>query len=78
MKNNRNRISKHDTIKATSFDKDGNIIAIIYDSHFTSIHKVISVLNRKGSGWLKKIKYITIQNYDKCWSGRYLLSGRKI
>ena len=24
MKNNRNRISKHDTIKATSFDKDGN------------------------------------------------------
>lgn len=78
MKKNRNRISKHDTIKAISFDKNGKTITSVYDSHFTSIRKVMSVLKMKGSGWLKEIKYITIYNEDKCWYGRYLPSGRKI
>jgi hypothetical protein len=77
MINNRNRISTKDTIKATSFDINGKIISSIYDSRFSSIRQVISALTTK-AGWLKKIKYITIYNEDKCWSENYLPSGRKI
>lgn len=78
MKNNRNRISTKDTIKATSFDINGKIISSIYDSGFSSIREVRYTLTTKGSGQLRKIKYITINNEDKCWYGMYLPSGRKI
>lgn len=78
MTNNRNRISTKDIIKATSIDMNGKIISTIYDSEFSSIHQVIAALTAKGSGCLKKIKYITICNEGKCWYGMYLPSGRKI
>ena len=58
MKNNRNRISTKDTIKATSFDINGKIISSIYDSGFSSIREVRYTLTTKGSGQLRKIKYI--------------------
>lgn len=73
-----NRISENDTITATSYDKNGNSIAVIYDSGFTSISSVITALCIKGSGWLKKIERISILNEDKSWIGYYKTNGKKI
>ena len=64
MTKSRNIITKKDCIKAHSFDKNGKIMATIYDSGFTCISSVISQLNQKGGGWLHPIYEISIYNID--------------
>ena len=47
MKNQRFRISKNDEIKATACTIEGVLLASLYDSQFTTICEVVSVLMRK-------------------------------
>lgn len=76
MGKNRNRISEKDCIKAHSFDREGKILATVYDSGFTCISSVISTLKSKGSGWLRPIYEVSIYNIDKDWSARYDKNGK--
>ena len=76
MTKSRNIITKKDCIKAHSFDKNGKIMATIYDSGFTCISSVISQLNQKGGGWLHPIYEISIYNIGRDWSARYNKNGK--
>lgn len=70
-------IKRQDTIKATSYDKEGHVISSIYDSGFSRIDQVISALTCKGSGWLKTIKEVEIINEETGEYGWYTASGRR-
>ena len=47
MKTQRFRISKNDEIKATASAVSGGLLSSVYDSQFTTICEVVSVLMRK-------------------------------
>lgn len=70
------RISEKDTIKVFSLDKQGKVIASLYDSGYTNIKSVIHDLSVKGSGWLKKIHEVQIHNIDKEWNAHYDIRGK--
>lgn len=74
----RNIIKEKDEIKAYSFDRNGKIIASLYDSGFTSVGAVISEISRRGSGWMKDIKEISLENKSRCSYARYNKQGRRI
>lgn len=74
----RNIIKEKDEIKAFSFDRNGKIIASLYDSGFPSVAAVISELSRRGSGWMKDIKEISIENKSRCTYARYNKQRRRI
>lgn len=74
----RNIIKEKDEIKAFSFDRNGKIIASLYDSGFTSVNDVISSLSQRGAGWLKEIKEISIHNLSRETYARYNKQGRRI
>lgn len=76
MVKSRNIITEKDCIKAFSFDKNGNILATVYDSGFTCIKSVIRKLVQKGSGQLKPIYEVSIYNIDRDWSARYNKNGK--
>lgn len=65
MKKQRFRISENDTIKATLTSKDRNVFALVYDSGFTSIGQVISVLVSRVPYTPAKAVDIIIYNQDK-------------
>lgn len=74
----RNIIKEKDEIKAFSFDRNGKIIASLYDTGFTSVNDVISSLSQRGAGWLKEIKEISIHNLSRETYARYNKQGRRI
>lgn len=74
----RNIIREKDEVKASSFDRHGKMIASLYDSGFSSVSAVISELSRRGSGWMKEIKEISIENKSRCTYARYNKQGRRI
>lgn len=74
----KNVIKENDDIKAYSFDRNGKIIASLYDSGFSSVAAVISELSRRGSGWMKGMKEISIENKSRCTYARYNKQGRRI
>lgn len=74
----RNVIKEKDEIKAHSFDRNGKIIASLYDGGFSSVGAVVSELSRRGSGWMKDIKEISIENKSRCTHARYNKQGRRI
>ena len=41
------RISKNDEIKARALSENNNLLALVYDSGFTTINEVVSVLMNK-------------------------------
>lgn len=73
-----NIIKEKDTVKAYSFDRNGKIIASLYDSGFSSVGAVISELSRRGSGCMKEIKEVSIFNIDRETFARYNKQGRRI
>lgn len=73
----RNRISRKDEIKARSFDKDNNLIEMLHDSGFTSVHCVGKELAMRGSGWLKPIHRMFLKNETKDWGAWYKKKGQK-
>lgn len=73
-----NRVSERDTIKAVSLDKNGKVIASLYDSGFRNISQIISAIIWRGAGWLQKTHSIQIKNEDKEWCATYDKHGRKI
>lgn len=74
----RNIIKEKDDIKAYSFDRNGKILASVYDSGFSSVKSVIAELSRRGSGWMKEIKEISIENESRDTYARYNKQGRRI
>lgn len=74
----KNVIKENDEIKAYSFDRNGKIIASLYDSGFSSVAAVISELSWRGSGWMKGMKEISIENKSRCTYARYNKQGRRI
>lgn len=74
----RNIIKEKDEIKAFSIDRNGKIIASLYDSGFSSVSAVISEISRRGSGWMKEIKEIGIENKSRGTYARYNKQGRRI
>lgn len=74
----KNIIKEKDAVKAYSFDRNGKIIASLYNSGFSSVSAVISELSRRGSGWMKEIKEISIKNEDRNTFARYNKQGRRI
>lgn len=74
----RNIIKEKDEVKAFSFDRHGKMIASLYDSGFSSVGAVISELSRRGSGWMKEIKEISIENKSRCTYARYNKQRRRI
>lgn len=74
----RNIIKEKDEIKAYSFDHNGKIIASLYDGGFSSVGAVISELSRRGSGWMKDIQEISIENKSRDTYARYNKQGRRV
>ena len=74
----KNRVNENDTITAHSYDKNGKIIASLYDSGFNSIQGIIDTISDKGSGELRKIREVFITNETKGWIGRYTSNGNLI
>ena len=64
MKNQRFRISKNDTIKATAFT-GGKLLASLYDSQFTTIDQITSTLIGKIPYFSGKSIEISIYNETK-------------
>lgn len=64
MKNQRFRVSKNDTIKATASGKN-NLLASVYDSEFTTINQVVSLLISRIPYYSGKTIEISIYNIDK-------------
>ena len=65
MKKTRFRISKNDTVKAFMSDSNGKLLSSLYDSQFTTISEVVSVLMGKVAHIPTKRVNITIYNEDK-------------
>ena len=62
MKKQRFRISKNDEIKASACSIGGDLLSSLYDSQFTTIGEVVSVL-------LRKIPYYSGKKIDvKIWN----------
>lgn len=47
MKNQRFRMSKNDEVKASAYSISGDLLSSLYDSQFTTIDEVVSVLMQK-------------------------------
>lgn len=70
-----NRITEKTDIKAYSYDKNGKLIASVYDSGFRSVNEVIRLLQEKGSGWMKTTHSVNIVNLDQDASYWYTKVG---
>lgn len=64
MKNQRFRVSKNDTIKATASGENG-LLSTVYDSEFTTIDQIVSRLISKIPYYSGGTIEISIYNIDK-------------
>ena len=59
------RISKNDEIKARALSENNNLLALVYDSGFTTINEVVNVLMSKIQYTSSKKITIVITNITK-------------